>query len=60
VAVQHADETFGAIAYARQGLPFKDACALAFSADAAKLITFDNPFAKRSAKLALKPRVESP
>ena len=60
VEVQHADEVFAAIAYARQGLPFKDACVLAFSAEAARLVTFDKPFAKRAAKLKLRPVVQVP
>ena len=33
---------------------------LAFSADAEWLITFDNPFARRAAKLKLKPTVQAP
>lgn len=60
VEVQHADEVFAAIAYARQGLPFKDACVLAFSAEASRLVTFDKPFAKRAAKLKLRPLVQVP
>ena len=60
VAVQHAEEVFAAIAYARQGLPFKDACVLAFSADAERLITFDKPLVRRAAKLKLKPAVQAP
>lgn len=58
--VQHADEVFTAIAYARQGVPFKDACVLAFSAQASRLVTFDKPFAKRAAKLNVKPKVQAP
>jgi predicted nucleic acid-binding protein len=60
VEVQQADEVFAAIAYARQGLPFKDACVLAFSTDASRLVTFDKPFAKRAAKLKLRPVVQAP
>ena len=60
VAVQHAEGVFAAIAYARQGLPFKDACVLAFSADAERLLTFDKPFVRRAAKLKLKPAVQAP
>jgi predicted nucleic-acid-binding protein len=60
VEVQQADEVFAAIAYARQGLPFKDACVLAFSADASRLVTFDKPFSKRAAKLKLRPVVQVP
>ncbi len=60
VDVQHADEVFAAIAYARQGLPFKDACVLAFSAEASRLATFDKPFAKRATKLKLRPLVQVP
>lgn len=60
VEVQHADEVFAAIAYARQGLPFKDSCVLAFSAEASHLVTFDKPFAKRAAKLKLRPAVQAP
>ena len=60
VEVQQANEVFAAIAYARQGLPFKDACVLAFSADASRLVTFDKPFAKRAAKLKLRPVVQVP
>jgi predicted nucleic-acid-binding protein len=60
VQVQHADEMFAAIAYARQGVPFKDACVLAYSAGATRLLTFDKPFAKRAAKLNLKPKVQAP
>ncbi len=60
VDVQHADEVFAAIAYARQGLPFKDACVLAFSAEASRLATFDKPFAKHAAKLKLRPLVQVP
>jgi predicted nucleic-acid-binding protein len=60
VEVQHADEVFVALAYAQQGLPFKDACVLAFSASAEELMTFDKPFAKRAAKLKLQPVVRHP
>lgn len=60
VEVQHADEVFAAIAYARQGLPFKDACVLAFSAEAKRLLSFDKAFAKRAAKLKLQPVVQHP
>ena len=46
-----------AISHARQGLPFKDACVLAFSREADELVTFDRQFAKRAAKLGLHPVV---
>jgi predicted nucleic acid-binding protein len=60
VEVQHAEQVFAAIAHARQGLPFKDACVLAFSSEAESLLTFDKPFAKRAAKLKLQPAVLQP
>lgn len=60
VTVQSADEVFSAIAYARQGMPFKDACVLAFSASATDLRTFDKAFVKHAARLKLKPPVQIP
>ena len=60
VSVQNTDEVFAAIGFARQGIPFKDACVLAFSADAARLLTFDRAFVKHAARLKLKPVVQSP
>lgn len=60
VEVQNADEVFAAIGVAKQGMPFKDACVLAFSAGASQLMTFDKPFAKRAAKLGLLPEVLVP
>lgn len=60
VHVQHSDEIFAAITYAKQGMPFKDACVLAFSAEASRLMTFDKPFVKRAAKLKLRPVVQAP
>lgn len=35
VSVQNTEEIFAAIGFARQGMPFKDACVLAFSGGAA-------------------------
>lgn len=58
VTVQSADEVFAAIAYARPGMPFKDACVLAFSASATDLRTFDKGFVKHAARLKLKPPVQ--
>ena len=49
-----------AIGYARQGLPFKDACVLAFSHPASELVTFDRQFAKRANKLGMLPVVRQP
>lgn len=43
-----------------QGVPFKDACVLAFSAEASCLVTFDKPFAKRATSLNLRPVVRLP
>ena len=60
VTVQNAQEVFTAIGFAKQGLPFKDACVLAFCAEASQLVTFDKPFAKRAAKLRLRPEVLVP
>lgn len=60
VTVQSADEIFAAIAYARQGMPFKDACVLAFSAAATSLMTFDKAFVKHAARLKLQPVVRFP
>ena len=56
-----------AICHSRQGLPFKDACVLAFSRQAGalahqtvtELATFDRQFAKRATKLSLLPGVSS-
>jgi predicted nucleic acid-binding protein len=60
VTVQNADETFTALAYASQGLAFKDACVLAFCGQAAQLVTFDRKFAKDASRLKLHPRVSAP
>ena len=60
VSVQEAGAFEAAIAHARQGLPFKDACVLAFSREADELVTFDRLFAKRAAKLGLRPAVKAP
>lgn len=60
VTVQNAEEVFDAVGFAKQGMPFKDACVLAFSAGASRLVTFDKPFAKRAAKLGLRPEVMVP
>lgn len=60
VSVQNADEVFAAIAFARQGMPFKDACVLAFSTDATRLVSFDKAFIKHAARLKLKPVVQLP
>jgi predicted nucleic-acid-binding protein len=60
VKVQNAEEIFTAIGFAKQNMPFKDACVLAFSAEADRLMTFDKPFAKRAAKLGLRPEVLVP
>ncbi len=60
VTVQNADEVFAAIGYARQGMPFKDACVLAFSVTATSLLTFDKAFVKHVARLKLKPLVRAP
>lgn len=60
VTVQNADQVFAALGYARQGMPFKDACVLAFSATAVKLLTFDKAFVKHAARLKLKPDVQAP
>lgn len=60
VTVQNAEEVFAAVGFAKQGMPFKDACVLAFSSGASRLVTFDKPFAKRAAKLGLRPEVFIP
>lgn len=60
VSVQHVKEVSAAIDLARKGLPFKDACVLAFSAEATQLLTFDKAFAKRAAKLKTQPAVSVP
>ena len=60
VRVQSASEIFTAIDFSKQGMPFKDACVLAFSAEANKLVTFDKPFAKRATRLGLRPEVLIP
>ncbi len=60
VSVQHAKEILAAIDLAGKGLPFKDACVLAFSAEATQLLTFDKAFAKRAAKLKVHPAVSVP
>ena len=60
VTVQSADQVFAAISYARRGMPFKDACVLAFSTTATKLLTFDKAFVKTTARLKLKPEVQTP
>lgn len=60
VSVQNAGEVFAAIRTARQGMPFKDACVLAFSAEADQLLTFDKAFVKRAAKLQLVLKVDLP
>ncbi len=60
VTVHNADEVFTAIGYARQGMPFKDACVLAFSTPATSLLTFDKAFVKHAARLKLKPVVQTP
>ena len=53
-------EVSAAIRIARQGMPFKDAFVLAFSAEADQLVTFDRAFVKRAARLQLKPKVDFP
>ena len=60
VTVHNADEVFTAIGYARQGMPFKDACVLAFSTPATSLLTFDKAFVKHAARHKLKPVVQAP
>ncbi len=60
VSVQNAVEVSAAIRIARQGMPFKDAFVLAFSAEADQLVTFDRAFVKRAARLQLKPKVDFP
>ena len=60
VSVQNASEVFAAIRTARQGMPFKDACVLAFSAEADQLMTFDKAFIKRAARFQLIPKVDLP
>ena len=58
VLVQDVATFEAAIGHARQGLPFKDACVLAFSREADELVTFDRQFAKRAEKLGLHPAVK--
>ena len=60
VTVQNAETVFAAVGFAKLGMPFKDACVLAFSAEASQLVTFDKPFVKRAAKLGLLPEVLAP
>lgn len=60
VTVQDRATFDAAIGHARNGLPFKDACVLAFSHPATELVTFDRQFVKRVAKLGLKPTVNQP
>ena len=57
VSVQELAAFEAAISHARHGLPFKDACVLAFSRQADELVTFDRQFSRRAAKLGLRPPV---
>lgn len=49
-----------AIGLARRGVPFKDACILAFSGGADEAVTFDKQFVKRAATAGASPAVRLP
>ena len=57
VSVQDLAAFEAAMSHVRQGLPFKDACVLAFSQEADELVTFDRQFARQADKLRLHPAV---
>lgn len=60
VQVQDRTSFEAAIRLARQGVPFKDACILAFSGEADEVVTFDRQFVKRAARASASPAVRLP
>ena len=60
VRVQDRVHFEAAIRLARQGVPFKDACILAFSSEADEVATFDRQFIKRAIGTGAKPVVRLP
>lgn len=60
VQVQDRAQFEAAIGLARQGVPFKDACILAFSVEANEVVTFDRQFIKRALRAGTSPAVRLP
>ena len=60
IQVQDRTHFEAAIRLARRGVPFKDACILAFSSEADEVATFDRQFIKRAIGAGAKPVVRLP